>query len=234
MVVTSCPGCGSSVPPARGPGRPRKWCSERCRVRTFAVRNPEYAERQRASGAARSAAITKAERDRPRTCTGCGSTFTRADGGLVKYCSVPCRSRALLTSRTKTCAVDSCCRPLKAQGMCPLHYKAWRRSEFGREKTAPQEWTDARRDAYHRRRALKLATAVDGPVIRDDIAERDEYRCGLCGEPVDMGVAYPDTQSPSLDHILPLSRGGAHVPENVQLAHLGCNVAKGARVAVAA
>jgi 5-methylcytosine-specific restriction endonuclease McrA len=142
--------------------------------------------------------------------------------------------RANATSRTKTCAVDSCDRPLKARGMCPLHYKAWRRSEFGREATTPQEWTDARRDTYHRRRALKLATAVDGPVIRDEIAERDEYRCGLCGEPVDMDVAYPDTLSPSLDHILPLSRGGSHTPGNVQLAHLGCNVAKGARVAVAA
>ena len=36
------------------------------------------------------------------------------------------------------------------------------------------------------------------------------------------------------DKNLPLSRGGSHTPGNVQLAHLGCNVAKGARVAVAA
>ena len=203
-------------------------------MHTFREANPEYVARNKAAATARGRAATMAEHGRPRVCAGCGTSFTRADGGLVKYCSPPCRNRALLTSRTKTCTVDSCGRPLKAQGMCPLHYKAWRRSQFGREKMAPQEWTDARRDAYHRRRALKLATAVDGPVIRDQIAERGEYRCGLCGDPVDMDVAYPDSLSPSLDHILPLSKGGAHVPENVQLAHLGCNVAKGARVAVAA
>jgi 5-methylcytosine-specific restriction endonuclease McrA len=36
----------------------------------------------------------------------------------------------------------------------------------------------------------------------------------------------PDPMSPSLDHILPLSKGGTHEPRNVQLAHLGCNVRK--------
>jgi 5-methylcytosine-specific restriction endonuclease McrA len=34
---------------------------------------------------------------------------------------------------------------------------------------------------------------------------------------------------PSLDHIEPLSLGGKHVPENVQITHLACNMAKGNR-----
>jgi 5-methylcytosine-specific restriction endonuclease McrA len=36
--------------------------------------------------------------------------------------------------------------------------------------------------------------------------------------------------SPTIDHILPLARGGTHEPSNVQAAHFGCNAAKGARV----
>jgi hypothetical protein len=30
-----CPGCGGEVPPRRGHGNPRKWCSERCRKRQY-------------------------------------------------------------------------------------------------------------------------------------------------------------------------------------------------------
>lgn len=36
---------------------------------------------------------------------------------------------------------------------------------------------------------------------------------------------------PSIDHILPLARGGGDVPNNVQLAHLVCNMRKHAKVA---
>ena len=34
---------------------------------------------------------------------------------------------------------------------------------------------------------------------------------------------------PSIDHIVPLSWGGLHSWANVQLAHHGCNTAKGAK-----
>lgn len=38
-----------------------------------------------------------------------------------------------------------------------------------------------------------------------------------------MALQYPHPMSPSLDHIEPLSLGGAHDPANVRLAHLKCN-----------
>lgn len=62
------------------------------------------------------------------------------------------------------------------------------------------------------------------------IVERDEGICQLCGNSVDVDARFPDRQSPSRDHIIPLSRGGSDLPENVQLAHLGCNMDKGASV----
>ena len=67
--------------------------------------------------------------------------------------------------------------------------------------------------------------------LRDsEIFERDGFVCGICNEPVDMEVRYPDAMSASLDHIIPLSRGGGHVRANVRLAHLGCNARKCARL----
>ena len=53
--------------------------------------------------------------------------------------------------------------------------------------------------------------------------------CQICGRPTDwediagghIGRAYP-----TVDHIVPLSKGGAHTWENVQLAHMSCNAGK--------
>ena len=43
---------------------------------------------------------------------------------------------------------------------------------------------------------------------------------------VDKDLMWPDPMSASLDHIVPLSRGGTHTLDNVQLAHLACNERK--------
>jgi 5-methylcytosine-specific restriction endonuclease McrA len=96
----------------------------------------------------------------------------------------------------------------------------------GRQKPPP--WSDARRDRYHRRRAQKQESA-SGPVLLAEIANRDQWRCHLCGSAVDSDLSWPDPMSPSLDHVVPLSLGGPHTPENVRLAHVRCNTAKGNR-----
>lgn len=99
----------------------------------------------------------------------------------------------------------------------------------GRQKATP--WDDRRRNNYHARRA-RLAGGRNGDaVMLAELLARDGYKCGICGDSVDADAAYPDPFSKSIDHIVPLSRGGAHSPENCQLAHLRCNVSKGAKLA---
>lgn len=86
----------------------------------------------------------------------------------------------------------------------------------------------ARHDAT--RRARKIGATVGEPFTNGEIFERDGWRCGLCGDGIDQARAWPDPGSASLDHVLPLSKGGAHSRENVQASHLGCNVSKNNRV----
>lgn len=62
------------------------------------------------------------------------------------------------------------------------------------------------------------------------VFERDNWVCQICGEDVDPTVEHPDPLSKSLDHIVPLSQGGGHTWDNVQLAHLVCNMSKGNRI----
>jgi 5-methylcytosine-specific restriction endonuclease McrA len=62
------------------------------------------------------------------------------------------------------------------------------------------------------------------------VFERANGVCGLCDKDVPGFVAYPDPLAGTIDHIIPLSKGGLHVYENIQLAHSICNSRKGNRV----
>lgn len=76
-----------------------------------------------------------------------------------------------------------------------------------------------------RRRAV-LAGVPSEPYTLEEIAERDGYHCRICGYKVNMDLSGMDTWGPTVDHIIPLSRGGSNLKENVQLAHWKCNNAK--------
>jgi hypothetical protein len=56
-------------------------------------------------------------------------------------------------------------------------------------------------------------------------AERSDGMCALCGSGVDLSLRAGRHQ-PTLDHIVPQSKGGGHERENLQLAHRGCNSRK--------
>lgn len=77
-----------------------------------------------------------------------------------------------------------------------------------------------------RRRALKAA-ADTGPTAMELFLG---FPCPLCGEDIDETLVWPDPGSKSIDHIVPLSKGGSHTQENLQWVHLRCNLSKGARL----
>lgn len=79
-----------------------------------------------------------------------------------------------------------------------------------------------------KRRRAKANTTVE-PIFNEEIFERDNWVCQLCFEEVDPLLFYPHPESASLDHIVPLSLGGTHTEDNVQLAHLFCNISKGGK-----
>lgn len=84
-------------------------------------------------------------------------------------------------------------------------------------------------DAKARRRVRKRDAFVER-VHRQEICERDHWRCQLCGKKVDKGKVVPHPFAPVLDHIVPLACGGTHEMANVQLAHFICNSRKSAGV----
>jgi 5-methylcytosine-specific restriction endonuclease McrA len=60
-------------------------------------------------------------------------------------------------------------------------------------------------------------------VSRVELMKRDGETCYLCGE-------WMSIHESSLDHVVPLSRGGSHTYANVKLAHRVCNSRKGKKL----
>jgi predicted nucleic acid-binding Zn ribbon protein len=78
-----------------------------------------------------------------------------------------------------------------------------------------------------KRRARKWKTeAIFDKFPEWEIYERDDWTCQICGLPIRTDVASPHYQSATIDHIVPLSRGGSHVRDNCQSAHFICNSLK--------
>ena len=80
------------------------------------------------------------------------------------------------------------------------------------------------------RRRARMKNALVETFEYSVIFERDNWTCGICEKQIEANLAWPDPMSPSVDHIIPLARGGMHERINVQAAHLGCNLRKGVSV----
>lgn len=84
---------------------------------------------------------------------------------------------------------------------------------------------------YQRIEAAGFHADFDASVTLKRVLRRDHGICQICGGAVDVcdkvgnriGGRYP-----TIDHIIPISKGGAHIWENVQLAHMICNSHKNA------
>ena len=79
---------------------------------------------------------------------------------------------------------------------------------------------------------------VDKDIDLKDLFKRDDGVCAICGKRCrwddsstrDDGTFLAFGDYPSIDHIVPLSKGGKHSWNNVQLACRSCNSRKGNRV----
>lgn len=221
--AADCGYCGSVLPEPVGPGYPPAYCGAKCKGKAAYKRRKEsgaivqdYAKR-RAKFVPKPLVV--------RTCETCADSFEakRAD---ARFCSTTCATQYRRDNPDGTCVSEGCEGSAEAKRLCHACYKRVARAE-GRMKQS--EWDERRKANHHKRRALKMKLPADN-IRPGDVYERDEWTCGLCNEPVLRDSKWPDPMSPSLDHITPLSKGGHHVMDNVQLAHLDCNVRKGNRV----
>jgi predicted nucleic acid-binding Zn ribbon protein len=212
------------------------YCSNECRYAHRAASRPENAARRQAKQEAKRQARQDALHG---VCSECGQEFEKKCASQ-RICSEECikarnarkfreekarlgrnagRIRLLVCEEcgakfehTIYNAIPKCCSERCSR-------KNW-------ERQNPAAAASIRRRSAHKRRAMKYG---NGPLDSIDpyiVYERDDWMCGICGLRVDPDLSCPHPHSASLDHIIPLSKGGTHTWDNVQLAHLLCNSRK--------
>lgn len=83
----------------------------------------------------------------------------------------------------------------------------------------------SRRSSHYRRAKLHGAPAEVG-VTLEKLIKRDGLTCAICGLPCFYYGEPTADLYPTMDHIVPISRGGGHTWDNVQIAHRLCNINK--------
>jgi 5-methylcytosine-specific restriction endonuclease McrA len=219
FIERRCSECDVVLAPWLSRGMPPVTCSPECKARrasNYDYRNtPSY----RAKAAARAATVYR--------CITCDAYLRTGDErGSRKYCP-PCaqavRRAQPKGSPTRICEQPGCTRGLQARGRCSAHYKVWLR-EQGR---MGQSGWDARRKANRAVRDQHMAsrrTGINPTVAR--LVARDGTDCGWCGQPLDMALTYPHRMYRTIDHVVPLSKGGEHSMDNTRLLHWTCNSAR--------
>ena len=151
-------------------------------------------------------------------CSQCGKTFLSVR--KRRFCSIKCESKNRRPTQSGTVECLSCGKTVNVSS----HF------QDGRKYCSPKcQKYAARKTGKHRRRVRIKSHPVEIVTIRF-LLKRDKNICQLCKKPVNKRAVAPALDSPSIDHVIPLAKGGSHTKANTQLACFGCNTLKGDRV----
>lgn len=109
-----------------------------------------------------------------------------------------------------------------------MHFreKSWsgERAAFNTKMAA----ANAARNSYlARTRTLGIPDAVADFVDVESLKLAHGGYCPICAVELDWDEIWPSDFYPTIDHVVPVSKGGQHVAENLQWVHWVCNLKKG-------
>lgn len=153
-----------------------------------------------------------------RPCADCaGSAMPRRKRCLA--CTLRCD---LATASPRICLL--CAKPFMKKGSAKCaRYCTVRCRNRARKKRESAKW----RHLEKRRRFLLRSGDDINPL---EVYKRDAWTCQMCNKRVLMDKSAPHPRSPTMDHIIPLSRGGTHIWSNVRCACFRCNCKRGNRI----
>lgn len=245
--IPDCVECGANrtddAPRRRAPGLCVD-CASTCRV-CGGPRSQLAAGRNRLCDEHLRETQRKARKRKP--CRFCGAESDGKNGwAMCADCRACCRRCGAKSSdgRCRICKADYNRKRYRVQMGIPLDARSGGEceecgSDFGpaenhRTVTVIRRYcSDACRNrAKCRRRRVARAGGLVEKYAAADVFRRDGWQCRICSKSVPREARWPDSMSATIDHIFPVSLGGADILSNVQTAHLSCNIRKGNRVGV--
>jgi len=104
----------------------------------------------------------------------------------------------------------------------------WEATHREMARTSSRQWRKEHpaqvRAIKQRRRAREIGVFADLTAQQwQDVLTTHDFRCKYCG------IRFSEKTPPTMDHVIPLSRGGHHTATNIVPACLHCNCSKGAK-----
>jgi HNH endonuclease len=167
-------------------------------------------ERQNAVHRARVAA----KPPKVRLCRHCGKDISHR-GGRAQWCDMSCREKARHAANPDR-SRD------KAAAWRAVNPERYRENLNRWRKANPERYHEQIRRAQNNRRAWKLEAPGEGISGRSwhRLLIRHDGRCAYCKQPP------PDGERLTMEHVVPLSRGGSHSEGNILPACGTCNTTK--------
>ena len=156
---------------------------------------------------------------RQQNCAFCGKELPR---NKTKYCSALCQRK---DRDIRLGIVESHVELTKICPVCGEEFRTWKSKKVTCSEICSQR--------YHNSDRRLKGRIVDKDINLNALSKRDNNQCQICGLMVDWDDTRIQNKQivygrmyPSIDHIKPISLGGLHSWDNVQLAHIGCNTRK--------
>ncbi len=162
------------------------------------------------------------------TCKAARCTSAAHTDGRYDQWRASTAERNRKSMRVEQCVVCGADFSTKYSGRRFCSNRCGAKASYDSRKQTP-EYRALRLGYAQRRRARKRSAGEVEVFASAEIFARDRYRCHRCGTTCKPIAKVPNPLAPTLDHLIPLSKGGAHTRANVATACFQCNSVKGNR-----
>jgi len=174
---------------------------------------------------------TKREGPYPKTCDRCGVDFIGSKA-KQRFCSFDCRYLAGLENKAEMYRAFRAANPIPDSfdytcDFCQIVFTKPHRVT-GIAAMRGTYCQDCRLPAQRARYRVKTVkrqsqTAKPSGAWFEEILKAYGSNCYLCNSEIDLDIARNSRRGATVDHVIPLSRGGSDELENLRLAHWECN-----------
>lgn len=208
--VSDCQACGQTLAPSRTK-RNKRYCNRVCASQVRQLK-------------------AKANRQRNITCDHCGLSFTAA-GTARRFCSKECRYKSNLEKhkaewQNKAAEIYPGGIKTKICRWCNEEMKVSARKSYA-GRLYHEDCSREAQAARYRIKTVKRQKKTNPQRISPEQVVR-EYGsdCNICSEPIDLELPRTHRFGLTVDHHIPVNKGGTDDMSNLRPAHWICNVKK--------